>query len=580
VSFTALALHVAATWLILLLTGWALAPARVRDLPVLLRCLALYLCGSVAIASLGVAVVALDPDSLSTRALWSAVLVTALLFRWRRAGFRLAKAAPPTGSQACGFAAPLLLALAFGAHSLSVVHQEAYGDDPDWLQSSKRSYRLLDADLQYRVADAFLHDEAVEKHFLDGGLVWSAGDRPMLIATLYTALSRLLDVQNLALYRLTVILFAAVVLVAILALLRFVVSLPPLQALLLTGVTALHPFVYANIEYTWPKMTGVSFALSGFVLLVQAQRERKAGQAGALFWLGAVGLALAPLCHGTLIFGVVGLSVLAAAISAREIPSPGSRAIRFAMALLPTVALLGAQAGYNAQQTRSTQLGVRIALCSEGSALYRTPPMTLGQACGQYWARKGFAGFVEDRVANLKRLLLIEPPSGLAPYREARTAAQRLRIYHEQTLQAPLYSAGIASPFVALLCLLGSLHPRLRERLRGEGPLVWFLAVGWLTTVVFALVMSETSELTSRGVPFTQPVLVFVATGALALKLAPRIGWTLLGVHAALGLALLASDERLFAFLPDPRLLTAAGLFALSGLGALQVAQGDELDTA
>ncbi len=568
-SLAALLLHVAATWAILFVSGWALLPASVHASPPLLRCLAIHLTASAAIAVVGIAVVALDLGTLGAHALLWLALGAGLAVRARAHESGLAGFAREHLPRRAIHLVPLLLALAYGAHSLSVVHQDVYGDEFDWRKSSLRNYRLLDGDLQYRVADAFLHDDSVEKHFLDAGLVWSAGDRPMLMAAIYTAFARLLGVQNVVLYRLTLILFAAFVLIAIHALLQFVIGLPPLARLAVTATTALHPFVLANIEFTWPKMTGVAFALSGFVLIVAAMRVKDAPGGRASFWLGALGLAFAPLCHGTLIFGVACLFGLALWLGNDGVAPLRARALRLAIALLPTIGLLAVQAVYNAEQTRSTQLGVRIALCSEGSALYKTPPMTLGEACAKYWARKGFAGFVSDRVANLKRVFLLEAGAFAKPFGGVASVTDFQRVTLTQMLQVPIYSAGLVGHLALIALAFACFHPAIRAHVSAAPEAPMILAAAWLTTIAFALLMSETSELTSRGVPLTQPVLGFVAMGALALQYLPRLAFGLLGAYALFALALLANDEGLFGFIPDGSLLLLAAVLAIAAFALL-----------
>lgn len=158
-------------------------------------------------------------------------------------------------------------------------------------QICKRGFHDMPPDnyLQYSVAKTLAN--RAEPWLWPDAYEWTMGDRPPLMGATQAVFA-------ISMFRPSSFEFWFYELIGIVLNALFLIPLPLIIAKtfknpLLTGLipvfVALNPFMFLNIYYTWPKLFGLSFALTAIALLLTSPRSLRVSAVGGWLWgLGAL----------------------------------------------------------------------------------------------------------------------------------------------------------------------------------------------------------------------------------------------------------------------------------------------------
>ncbi|MGK5086069.1 hypothetical protein WDW86_00790 [Bdellovibrionota bacterium FG-2] len=417
--------------------------------------------------------------------------------------------------------APVLFALFISAFFFFPFGPELLKTEVNWHHTSSRLYPLNDSALQFWVSNNFFFRRPIENGFHLSNWVWSAGDRPMLMALLDATSSLLTGEKELHLnhYSIRIFYSVAVLIVPFFVLFGRILRQPIKTVALVFAAMTLHPFFLTNFQFTWPKAAGTSFFLCGLVLGLEgleaispARRNLHPKSFLNLLWISSgLALAFSLLCHETLIFGV------AAALTfltwkSRPLSLGLARNLKKEILIVCFSFIFPLSIHSIYVKTHTTAFGLLkiAAFCREGSFSFKNEPTTLVEACIRYYHRAGPIGIVRDHLSSLGSAFV----SG---WSDIAIEAHQLLSGQWQDLINSYYYNGRYVPIFAYgfwnLPLLGVVIATIIFRRKAVPPhlkdLIALYFVGFIFLFLFAASMSESSEVTAMQIPLTQQILVF-----------------------------------------------------------------------
>jgi hypothetical protein len=324
------------------------------------------------------------------------------------------------------------------------------------------------------------------------------------------------------------------------------------RILLALAVLALLPFCLFNSIYTWPKLLGGSFGLlASWVLLVEVPADPEARDRG---WLSAAALsALALLCHGGTIFGILAMLVVAPFV--RGLPRPRTLLACAAVVL----ALLGPWIAWQKLVQPPGNALVKSMLAGT-YGWDDDPRMGVLDTVRRSYATLDGASWLQKKAEGLRSIALPATPQTCA---QGEMAEVTDRVGGQRVVD-------FISPFPSIRFLWLDLLvlPLLlvgRERRAQARPALLLLGAGLLGVGLNLLLSWDCQIVHTQS--YQSLLAIILGLLLLLLQVGPRwLGWTAASLSLGYGLYAWVLDPLRDALRLDPIALGACALLLLSPL--------------